>query len=943
MQEEFNGNQYSKIGSTWKYFVPGSSESFDVITQRIAVKYLESATESQKIALEQANNLTRVNSNKLGWYHYSKASNSTSTIFQTARACLQSAVVDKVDIKTTGKYYQTPNDPQFPSSWHLNNSNDADIDMPEAWDIQNGNGSSILIGLIDSGLDWAHEDLGMGTDGYQNIYLNQGENDWTNPNNPTSGNGVDDDNNGFIDDYKGWNFYDLNNDTRTNAGHGTHTAGIMVAKNNNNKGVSGIAGGWGTSGCKVITSALGPPQNIANSFADGLIYCVDMGANVINFSLGTGPSQEISDALEYADSNGVIIVAAAGNDNMPIVVFPANHPYVIAVGGTNENDTKFVNASYGTHLDVAAPAENIKSTQVNNSYGSSGGTSFASPQVTAVAALMLTENPCLGFRQIKDIITATADKVGGYYYNYDPLVPGKSNELGYGRLNAHKAIEAASQSYKPGIDLYMRDRFNDVGANAGYEFTWDFDESPDIWVRNNPDGFIEGNQKHEAQSFEFNPLDTNYVYVRIGNRGCTTSFGTEKLKLYRTVSSSNSQFPSHWDGTEPNSGAIIGSQTIPALESGESVILQFPWSTNLNIGHCLLARIENSPLDPIIEHPQDLTQDLYQNNNIALRNVLIHDIYPSGIMPIHDGVKYPFGDFVYVGNVANNPSSHDFVFKTPDDEMGKPLTEEAEVVLVFDSIGWDLFYPQIINRTDVRIVRDKTIRLLSKNTSFNAINFLANQRVKIYVGYSFLSKELTQKSNFGFHVIQKKSINHSTYGDNWTGSVHFYVKKYQRNPFGVNAGSDRMIQYGDITTLNATGVNEDAVYNWYDVNGNLVYTGASFNASPEITQKYKLEVIANLDGVKDYAEVEVKVNPFYISSISPNPANDLISVEYKADEATSAYLILVGSTNAITNNYILNSNSSDAIINISELPTGIYTVALVCDGVVRDAKQLIIQ
>ena len=941
--DEFNGHQYSKIGSQWKYFIPGSSLSYNVNTETLSIKYVATASEIEKLAVENSLNLTRLSSNLLGWYRYSFNS-ATTSIFDKARACKQNSNVESVDIKTSGIYFQTPNDPQFSTSWHLQNGNDADIDMPEAWNIQTGAGSNILISIIDSGIDWEHEDLGMGTDGYQNIYLNSGEDAWSNPNDPTTGNGSDDDGNGYIDDWKGWNFFDSTNDARENSFHGTHTAGIVAAKTNNGKGISGIAGGWGVSGCKILTCSLGPPGiNLLEELPNAITYSVNMGAKIINLSIGAGPSIEIDDAIEYAYENGVTIIAASGNEGVPVVGTPANHPYTISVGGTLENDTKTPSANFGTHLDLAAPSVNIRSTQIGNTYGASGGTSFAAPQVTGVAALMLSENPCLGFQQIKDILTATADKVGGYYYTYNPLIPGKSNELGYGRLNAHKAVIAASQSYKPGIDLYMRDRYNDVGSNMGYEFTWDFDESPDIWVRNDPDGFALENQVHEAQSFEFNPSDSLYVYVRIGNRGCTSSFGTEKLKLYSSAAATNSGWPQDWDGSSWPVGIVIGAQTIPVLLPGESVILQFPWYNTIAQGQCLLARVENSPLDPIIVFPQDLAQDVYQNNNIAMRNVYIHNIYPGIEPPIVEGIRYPFGGFVHVGNSFDTQSAHDVVFKTPEDEPGKPLTEEAEVVVMFDSIGWDLFYPQIIGRTDMRILGNRTVRLFSNDVTFSAIPFDAHQRVPIYVGYSFLSQELTEKRNFGYHVIQKHTNPHPTIGEHWTGSVHFYITKYARNPFGARAGSDRTIQRGEETTLNADLIQEDAIYNWYDVDGNLVYTGTSFNATSDITQKYKLEVIADIDGVKDYDEVEVKVNPFYITAISPNPANVNVTIGYEASEASSACFVVAGNSNSYINNYILDSAENEVLIDVTSFPAGVYTVALVCDGVVRDAKQISVQ
>lgn len=948
--ETFNGHQYTKIGSQWKYFLPNSTESFNVAMNKLSVKFNPGTSENTILAAETSLGLTRVKISGLGWYRYTFNPVGVN-VFDKGRACLLLSYVDKVDIITNINYYQLPNDPQSSTSLHLQSSANAGIDLQGAWDIQTGAGSQILVSIIDSEFDIEHEDLGMGTDGYQNIYLNPGEDAWTNPNNPLSGNQLNEDGNyvGYTsvpmnDDWKGWNFYNNSNNVFLAGNpHGTFTAGLIAAKTNNNKGVSGVAGGWGNEGCKVLFCAIGPPPfNWVDNITDAIIYSTNMGANIINMSLGGGPSLEMNEAIIQASQNGITIIAASGNNNFSVVGSPANHPNVIAVGGSNELHQRSTGSNYGTHLDVVAPSVNIFSTFTNNNYGASGGTSVAAPIVSGVAALMLSENPCLGGRQVSDILTATADKVGGYYYNYQPTIPGKSNDLGYGRINAQKAVEAASQSYKPGIDLYMRDRFDDVGSNAGYQFTWDYDESPDIWVRNNPDGLEFANQFHEAQSFEFNPNDPFYVYVRIGNRGCTPSLGSEELTLYRSVAATVSGWPVDWDGTIPE-GAIIGTQTIPILQPGESTILEFEWAPNFNIGHCLLARIENSPLDPIIVFPQDLAQDIHQNNNISMRNVFIHNIFPGITPPVIDDTKYPFGKFVYVGNVLNHEEHYDIILSSTENEPGKPFTSEAEVVLIFDQDGWNLMESYLVNRTDIRVLGDRKVQLLNPHVEITNVLFPSNHRIQLYVGYSFLSQELTEKNTFGYHIYQKYTEMHPTIGEHWTGAVHIYTTKYERDPFGAHAGDDRTIQYGEVTTLSANSISEAAVYNWYDMDGNLIYTGSSFSATPELTQKFKLEVIADLDGVKDYDEVEIKVNQFYIESISPNPANTTVNIGYKAIDANSAYLIIVGNSNSFSSNYILNCTLNETTIDVSGYPNGFYTVALVCDGEVRDAKQLIVE
>ena len=147
--------------------------------------------------------------------------------------------VIEISFNTYGEYTGfTPNDTCFSEQEYLSR-----IKVDSAWSITTGS-PSVKIGILDSGVDWLHPDLGLGQDSYQNIFCNPGENDWMNPNDPSTGNHRDDDGNGFIDDYKGWSFVNKTNDSRPlKNDHGTFVAGIIGAKTNNRIGISGITGG----------------------------------------------------------------------------------------------------------------------------------------------------------------------------------------------------------------------------------------------------------------------------------------------------------------------------------------------------------------------------------------------------------------------------------------------------------------------------------------------------------------------------------------------------------------------------------------------------------------------------------------------------------------------------------------------------------------------------
>jgi hypothetical protein len=158
-----------------------------------------------------------------------------------------------------------------------------------------------------------------------------------------------------------------------------------------------------------------------------------------------------------------------------------------------------------------------------------------------------------------------------------PIFP---NGVGSGYLNAYRAVKAAQDFNSTSLDLYMRDRLDDVGYDAGYTWTWNFDDSPDIWVRNQNDGFL--NQVHESPEYQSgSPV---YVYVRVGNKSCVPSLGSEKLALYWSKASTNSSWPQNWNGSDPTIGNKINEIDIPILQPGEHTILEFAWNILPNTG-----------------------------------------------------------------------------------------------------------------------------------------------------------------------------------------------------------------------------------------------------------------------------------------------------------------------------------------------------------------------
>jgi subtilisin family serine protease len=346
-----------------------------------------------------------------------------------------------------------PNDPKFNEQWGLHNTGvsggtaDADIDAPEAWDKHKGS-KKIVVGITDTGIDLKHEDLST------NIWQNPGE---------TPGDGIDNDGNGYVDDVNGYNFADNTPDPTDDHNHGTHVAGIIGAIGDNNIGITGINYKTSMMALKFMkpitcgTFECGASGSSADA-AEAIFYAVDNKARVINASWGgTSASSIIRDAIKYADSLGVLFVAAAGNDsqdNDSIPHFPANYgapPYnlqnVISVASTDFNDNLSSFSDFGkTSVHLAAPGEDILSSVIGG-YKKMSGTSMAAPHVTGTAALIWAKYPRLSHYQVKKCILQNVDPI--------PSLTGKV--ITNGRLNADKAIQCTSMKHDSAFILMESD------------------------------------------------------------------------------------------------------------------------------------------------------------------------------------------------------------------------------------------------------------------------------------------------------------------------------------------------------------------------------------------------------------------------------------------------------------------------------------------------------
>ena len=309
----------------------------------------------------------------------------------------------------------TPNDPRFEDLWGMNNTGqtggaaDADINAPEAWDITAGS-PDVVIGVLDTGIDYLHEDLAA------NVFVNLGE---------VPGNGIDDDANGYIDDIHGIDPVGETGDPMDTQGHGTHVSGTIAGRGNNEIGVAGVS--WNTTvvGCKAF-GELGAEMDDILQCMDYFLQLKTRAENPVNIvatnnSWGGGPlSQALYDAIDAHRQAGMLFVAAAGNDYGKDTDAVPHYPSamdldnIIAVAATDHDDALAAFSNFGRRtVDVGAPGAGIVSTLPGNNYAAFDGTSMATPHVSGLVALLEAQDPSRTPQQIKNLILTGGQEVAG--------------------------------------------------------------------------------------------------------------------------------------------------------------------------------------------------------------------------------------------------------------------------------------------------------------------------------------------------------------------------------------------------------------------------------------------------------------------------------------------------------------------------------------------------
>ena len=343
-----------------------------------------------------------------------------------------------------------PSDPYYGSSGSWGQDHDDQwaikrvgftADDQSAWERLGPNPQPVVVAIIDTGLDWNHLDIN-----WKNIWRNENE---------VPDNGIDDDQNGHVDDIIGWDFFADTNSPWDHDGHGTFVAGVIAANFDNSIGIAGINPYARIMVLKALNSF---GHTRASYLAQAILYAADNGARIINMSTGGPDLTEIETAaLDYALSKGLLVVVAAGNEGTNLETQGrASHPGVITVAATGFEDERAGFSNWGPQVSVAAPGldilslrarrtdlmRDIEDVEYENSaayvgedrrYYRASGTSFSAPVVTGIASLILSKDPDLTADEVKRMILQSAR---------DIEIPGVDELTGYGLVDARSALTA---------------------------------------------------------------------------------------------------------------------------------------------------------------------------------------------------------------------------------------------------------------------------------------------------------------------------------------------------------------------------------------------------------------------------------------------------------------------------------------------------------------------
>ncbi|QKG85439.1 peptidase S8 [Kroppenstedtia pulmonis] len=368
------------LPSTMDVHASKAEKNGDYVPGEVIVKFKSGASKGKMRSAHQDAEAKVVSENKEVGFQVVKVKE--QSVKEAVKEYQANPNVEYAEPNTIFKAMDVPNDPDFSKQWGLET-----VKAPAAWDVTTGS-KDVKVAIVDTGVDYEHEDL-----------------------------------KGKVE--LGGDYIDHDDDPMDENGHGTHCAGIAAASTNNGVGIAGMAPDVTIYAVRVLDAN---GSGTLDAVANGITDAADAGAEVISLSLGASQGgQALQEAVQYADSKGSFVVAAAGNDGSTSPNYPAYYDEVMAVAATDSNDQKAYFSNYGSWVDVAAPGVDIYATYPNGKYESLSGTSMATPHVAGLGGLLASQGK--KGAEIRSTIEKTSDEISG-----------TGSDWKYGRINAQAAV-----------------------------------------------------------------------------------------------------------------------------------------------------------------------------------------------------------------------------------------------------------------------------------------------------------------------------------------------------------------------------------------------------------------------------------------------------------------------------------------------------------------------
>jgi len=810
---------------------------------------------------------------------------------------LATGEIDYAEPHYTQSLMYTPNDPSASVQYYLDK-----IMAYQAWDISQSD-TNVVVGVTDTGTDLLHEDL-----------INSVKINYLDPID-----GIDNDTDGYIDNYYGWDLGENDNTPQCNADfHGLHSTGISSATVDNNLGIAGVG-----FKAKYLPIKISDANGTLNTSYEGIVYAVDHGCQIVNCSWGgTGASQFGQDIVNYAAINmNALVVASAGNNGDDVLFYPASYQNVFNVAATDQLDHKKANSTFGISIDVCAPGEDILSTWVGNTYVASGGTSTAAPVVAGAAAIVKSYFPSYSGIQIGEQLRATADNIDTVAFNAP-----WAGKLGKGRINLFRALTDTNV-----VSIVL------TNSNV---------------TDNNDNAFIVGDTltfsgeftNYLAQANAVNVVATSsspFVQIINGN----VNLGN--LNTLQTVNNNASPF----------TAAILTGAPINAP-------VEFKLTITDNAGHTFtyyIAIVIN--VDFINININDVATTITSKGNIGYNNVSTQGVgfvynsnnllYESGLLigasatRVSDRVRGISGNDIDFSSIANVSRIVPGIFSEFDvagsfNDAGA-LADAIPVKVIQNAYAWStpgntkyiIFKYKIIN-TGVVLLDNLFAGVFADwdimNSSLNKAAYDATNKL----GYCFSTQ--TNGLYAGIKLLS-----------NTAPAVHYAMDNISGGGGGIDpvGGISTAEKFQGISTNRAnaggTGNGNDVIH--FVSSGPFVLNP---NDTIEVAFAYLAgDSLIDLQNSASAAQIKYNNSPIIVKNNSlneanfnfyPNPAKEILTISFNNVEQNSISIRMIDVQGKLVYAAKLNSTNSPLQLSVADLENGIYFIEVITNDKVQTEK-----